>query len=99
MVWRIVRSKGFIPVVLIVAALLYWRLHSSPPKAISIGYVADRNVILWNTLAEVREEVAEVHYGDRVELLRLEGPSSQVRTASGALGWIRDSRQIMDSEL
>lgn len=99
MVWRIVRSKGFIPVVLIVAALLYWRLHSNPPKAISIGYVADRSVILWNTLAEVREEVAEVHYGERVEVLRVEGPSSRVRTASGALGWIRDSRQIMDSEL
>jgi hypothetical protein len=99
MVWRIVRSKGFIPVLLIVAALLYWRLHSGPPKAISVGYVGDRTVILWNTLAEVREEVAEVHYGDRVEVLRGEGPSSQVRTASGAIGWIRDSRQIMDSEL
>jgi hypothetical protein len=99
MVWRIVRSKGFIPVVLIVAALLYWRLHNGPAKAISVGYVADRSVILWNTLAEVHDAVAEVHYGDRVEVLRVEGPSSQVRTASGVVGWIRDSRQIMDSEL
>jgi len=99
MVWRIIRSKGFIPFVLIIAALLYWKLHSGPPKAISVGYVADRTVILWNTLAEVREEVGEVHYGDRVELLRVEGPSSQVRAPSGVIGWIRDSRQIMDSEL
>jgi|SRR5215472_3633162 len=99
MVWRIIRSKGFIPVVLIVAALLYWKLHNGSPKAISVGYVADRNVILWNTLAEVREEVGEVHYGDRVEVLRVEGPASQVRTASGVVGWMRDSRQVMDSEL
>lgn len=99
MVWRVIRSKGFIPVVLIVAALLYWKLHNGPPKAISVGYAADRSVILWNTLAEVREEAAEVHYGDRVEVLRVEGPASQVRTASGVIGWIRDSRQIMDSEL
>ena len=27
MIWRIVRSRGFIPVVLILAALLYWKLH------------------------------------------------------------------------
>lgn len=99
MVWRIVRSKGFMPFVLIVAALLYWKLHSGPPKAISVGYVADRSVTLWNTLAEVHQEVAEVHYGDRVEVMRIEGPGSQLRTPSGVIGWVRDSRQIMGSEL
>jgi hypothetical protein len=99
MIWRIVRSRGFIPVVLILGALLYWKLHSGPPKAISVGYVGDREVILWNTLAQVREEAGEVHYGDRVEVLRVEGPSSQVRTSTGTIGWMRDSRQLMDSEL
>jgi len=99
MIWRIVRSRGFIPIVLILAALLYWRLHPGSPKVISVGYVADRDVILWNTLAQVREEVAEVHYGDRVEVLRLEGTAVQVRTSSGTIGWMRDSRQMMDSDL
>jgi len=99
MIWRILRSRGFIPIVLILAALLYWKLHSGSPKAISVGYVGDRGVILWNTLAEVRESVAEVHYGDRVEVLRVEGTAVQVRTASGAIGWMRDSRQLMDSDL
>jgi hypothetical protein len=28
MIWRIVRSRGFIPIVLILAALLYWKLHA-----------------------------------------------------------------------
>lgn len=99
MIWRIARRLGFIPVILILGALLYWKFHSGPPKAISVGYVADRDVILWNTLAQVRESVAEVHYGERVEVLRVEGPSSQVRTVSGAVGWMRDSRQLMDSDL
>ena len=99
MIGRIVRSRGFIPIVLILGALLYWKLHSGSPKAISIGYVADRAVILWNTLAEVRESVGEVPYGERVEVLRVEGTATQVRTASGTVGWIRDSRQIMDSDL
>ena len=99
MIWRIVRSRGFIPIVLILGAMVYWRLHPSSPKVISVGSVADRDVILWNTLAQVREATAEVHYGDRLEVVRVEGPAMQVRTPSGTVGWIRDSRQMMDSDL
>jgi hypothetical protein len=99
MFWRTLRTRAYIPVILILGALLYWKLHPGTPKVISIGYVADRDVILWNTLAQVREESAEAHYGDRVEVLRVEGASVQVRTSSGAIGWLRDSRQMMDSEL
>src|ERR1019366_4390855 len=99
MVRRIVRSRGFIPIVLILGALLYWKLHPGSPKVISVGYVGDRGVILWNTLAEVRESVGEVHYGDRVEVLRVEGTAVRVRTPSGTVGWMRDSRQLMDSDL
>jgi len=99
MIWRILRSRGFIPFLLIVAALLYWKLHQGPPKVISVGYVGDRDVILWNSLAQVRESVGEVHYGDRLEVVRVEGTAVQVRTPSGMIGWIRDSRQMMDSDL
>jgi hypothetical protein len=99
MIWRIVRSRGFIPVVLILAALLYWKLHPGTPKVISVGYVGDRDVILWDSLAQVRESVGQVHYGDRLEVVRVEGTAVQVRTTSGAIGWIRDSRQMMDSDL
>ena len=99
MIWRILRSRAFIPALLVLAGLVYWKVHNGPPKAISVGYVADRDVILWNTLAQVREETAEVHYGDRIEVLRVEGASVQVRTASGAVGWMRDSREMMDSDL
>jgi hypothetical protein len=99
MIWRIVRSRGFIPIVLILGALVYWKLHPSAQKTIAVGYVGDRDVILWNTLAQVRESVGEVRYGDRVEIVRVEGTASQVRTSNGTIGWIRDSRQIMDSDL
>lgn len=99
MIWRVVRSRGFIPVVLILAALLYWKIHQGPAQVVSVGYVGDRGVILWNTLAEVRESVGEVHYGDRVEVLRVEGTAVRVRTPSGTVGWMRDSRQLMDSDL
>jgi hypothetical protein len=96
---RILRMRGVIPVILILAGLAYWRLHPSPPKVIAIGYVADRDVPLWNTLAQVRQRVGDLHYGERVEVMRQESTSAQVRTASGALGWILDARQLMDSAL
>jgi hypothetical protein len=99
MIWRIVRSRGFIPILLIVAALVYWKLHQGPPQVISVGYIGDRDVILWNSIAQVRESVGEVHYGDRVEVVRVEGSAVQVRTPAGLIGWIRDSRQMMDSDL
>ena len=99
MIWRIARRLGFIPIVSDPWRAAVLETSSGPPKAISVGYVADRDVMLWNTLAQVRESVGEVHYGDRVEVLRVEGPALQVRTSAGTIGWMRDSRQLMDSDL
>jgi len=73
MIWRIARSRGFIPIVLILAALLYWKFHSVSPKVLSVGYVGDRDVILWDSLAQVRESVGQVHYGDRLEVVHFVG--------------------------
>jgi hypothetical protein len=99
MLARTPHRRGIIPVILILAALGYWWLHPHSPKIIAIGYVADRSAALWNTLAQVRQPVEELHYGDRVEVMRQEGTAAQVRTASGALGWLLDARQMMDSAL
>jgi len=97
--WSFFRGHRFVVLAVVVAALLYWKFHPSSPKAIFTGYVADRSVILWNTMAEVREPVGEAHYGDRVEVLRVVGNTEQVRIASGTIGWVADSRQLMDSGL
>src|SRR6267154_3009196 len=99
MLQRILRMRGIIPVILILAAIGYWRLHTGPPKAMGIGYVSDRDVPMWKTLAQVRQRVGDLHYGERVEILRQEGTAAQVRTSSGALGWLADSRDLMDSSL
>ena len=41
MIWRIVRSRGFIPIVLILAALLYWKLHPRRAKG-HLGWLRRR---------------------------------------------------------
>ena len=99
MVWRILRKAGVIPLLLILAAVVYWRLYPHSPKVISVAYVADRDVILWNSLAQVKQPVAELHYGERVEVVRAEGTSMQVRETSGTTGWLVDSRQVMGEQL
>ncbi len=98
MVWRILR-RGIIPLIFVLAALAYWKLHPGAPKFVSVGYVAESNVTLWNALAQVKRPVAEMHYGDRVEIVREVGTTAEVRTASGTVGWITNSHQMMDSEL
>lgn len=96
---RILRMRGIIPGLLVIAALVYWRMHAGPPKVLEVGYVADRDVPMWNTLAQVRERIGDLHYGERVEIVRQEGSAAQVRTNSGALGWLLDTRDLMDSTL
>src|ERR1039458_8436922 len=99
MVWRILRKGGVIPLLLILAAIGYWRLYPHAPKVISVGYLADRDAILWNTLAQVKQPVGELHYGDRVEVIGAEGTSVRLRAPSGTTGWLLDSRQMMDEQL
>ena len=96
---RLLRLRGIVPAILILAAFAYWRLHSGPPKVMAIGYVGDRDVPMWNTIAQVRERIGDLHYGERVEIVRQEGSAAQVRTASGALGWLLDTRELMDPPL
>jgi hypothetical protein len=98
MLWRIFR-RGIIPLILVLAALAYWKTHPGAPKFVSVGYVAANDVTLWNALAQVKQPVAELHYGDRVEVVREVGTTAEVRTASGTVGWITNSGQMMDSEL
>jgi hypothetical protein len=99
MLRRILRARGIIPVILILAALAYWWLHPRAPKTIAIGYIGEREVTLWNTLAQVHQPVANLHYGERVEITRQEGAASKVRTSTGVEGWLLDARQLMDSAL
>src|SRR5260370_16125477 len=96
---RILRARGIIPVILILAALIYWWLRPRPLNVIAIEYVAYSNVPLWNALALGRQRVADLHYGERIEVVRQEGTAVQVRTPSGSLGWLPDTRQLMDSDL
>jgi hypothetical protein len=85
-----------VPLLIVVAAVA-WVLR---PKHESLGeaFVSERSTILWSSVAQVREPVDTLHYGDRVDVLSRRNDNVKVRTASGEVGWI-DGRQLLEPAL
>jgi hypothetical protein len=82
---------------LVLVAVVAWLLR---PKHESVGeaYISERSIILWSSVAQVREPVDTLHYGDRVEVMGRRNDSVKVRTAAGEIGWI-DGRQLLEPAL
>jgi SH3-like domain-containing protein len=82
---------------LMIVALLAWIFR---PKHESLGeaFVSERSVMMWNSVAQVRQQVGMLHYGDRVDVLSHRNDNAQVRTADGQVGWV-DGRLLMEPSL
>jgi hypothetical protein len=82
---------------LCLVALVAWALR---PKHEKLGesFVSERSVTLWSSVAQVREPMASLHYGERVDVLGRRNDNVKVRTAAGQIGWI-DSRFLMEPAL
>ena len=82
---------------LCLVALLAWIFR---PKHESLGeaYVSERTVTLWSSIAQVREQMGVLGYGERVDVLARRNDNVKVRTTSGMAGWI-DARYLMEPEL
>ena len=77
-------------VVLIVCLAAYLRFHHSKP-VLEVAYAGNKQVILWNSSAEIREVSATLNYGDRLDVLDHFQQQAQVRTTSGLVGWVAES--------
>jgi hypothetical protein len=77
--------------------LLAWVFR---PKHETLGeaFVSERTVTLWGRVAQVREPLGTLHYGDRVDLIARRNDNVEVRTAAGLIGWV-DGRLLMDPML
>jgi hypothetical protein len=92
-----VRNRWIAALVLLaLTAGIWWARRRSPQY--SSAYVSDRAATLWSTTAQVRQPVATLRYGERVDILRRSGEQAEVRTADGSRGWI-DGRELMDPGL
>jgi len=77
-----------------VAAWFFRPKHES----LGEGYVSEKSVTLWSSMAQVREPVGTLHYGDRVDMLAKRNDFVKVKTTAGVVGWV-DGRLLMDPAL
>ena len=82
---------------LVLVVIAAWLLR---PKHESVGeaYISERSITLWSSVAQVREPLDTLHYGDHVDVMARRNDSVKIRTASGEVGWI-DGRQLLEPAL
>jgi hypothetical protein len=82
---------------LALVALTAWIFR---PKHESLGeaYVSEKSVTLWSSMAQVREPLGVLHYGDRVDMLAKRNDFVKVKNSAGGVGWV-DGRLLMDPAL
>lgn len=77
-----------------VAAVALWLARGEPAEHV---YVLTPKTAVWSRLAVVREALAELQYGERLEVLERRVEHARVRTAQGVTGWI-ELRHLMPEE-
>jgi hypothetical protein len=94
---NVTQIKKWIVGVLILA-LAFGLYLKYRPKTRSTGdaYAGESSVTVWNTTAQVKQAVATLHWGDKVEILTHSGPQTQVRTTGGVVGWA-DGKTLLDA--
>jgi hypothetical protein len=85
-----------VPLLCLVGLIAWW----FRPKHETLGeaFVSERSVTIWGRVAQVREPLGTLHYGDRVSIIARRNDNVEVRTAAGAVGWV-DARNLMDPVL
>src|SRR5215472_11283517 len=77
-----------------VTAWMFRPKHESQGEA----FVSERVAPVLSGIAQVRQQVGVLHYGERVEVLSKRNEYMKVRTPAGAVGWV-DNRQLMEPAL
>jgi hypothetical protein len=96
-VWRM-KKKLLIAVPLLALVTLAAWFFRPKHELLGEAYVSDKTVTLWSSVAQVREPLGTLRYGDHVETLAKRNDFVKVRTAAGTVGWI-DGRLLMDPAL
>ncbi len=71
-------------------------LRPRPP--LETAYCAERKVSVWNRVAQVREPLATLSYGEKFGIVESRKENVRIRTQSGIEGWI-DQKYVMPPEL
>jgi hypothetical protein len=81
----------------VVCVAVYIHFRRASPR-LEIAYVGNRQVPIYSTTAQVREELATANYGDRLDVLGRYQSQVQVRTMKGVTGWVNE-RDLLSADL
>ena len=85
-----------VPLLCVVALVAF--LLRPKHESLSDAYISERSVTLWSSIAQVREQVGVLLYGDHVDVLARHNENVKVRTANGLIGWV-DGHYLMEPDL
>jgi hypothetical protein len=80
-------------VVLLICIAAFIRFHR-PTPVLGVAYAGAKQVILWDSSAEIREPIGTLKYGDRLEVLDHFQERTKVRTAAGQTGWVSENELL-----
>ena len=82
---------------LALVTLVAWMFR---PKHETLGeaFVSEKVAPLLSGIAQVREQLGALHYGERVDVVGKRNDYVKVRTNAGTVGWV-ESRQLMEPAL
>ncbi len=89
--WTFWAFRLILQAVLLALIAGVWWQRQEPPQYPS-AYVSVRSATLWSTLALVRQQVATLDYGQRVDVLRHSQDQVEVLVDDGTRGWMDASR-------
>jgi hypothetical protein len=92
------KRKLLVAVPLLCVVVLLAFLFRPKHEVLGEAYVSERTVTMWSSVAQVREQMAVLSYGDRLDVLARRNDNVKVRTTAGVVGWV-DGRYLMDPEL
>lgn len=85
-----------VPILCLVVLLAFF--FRPKHEVLGDAYVSERTVTMWSSVAQVREQMAVLSYGDHVDVLARRNDNVKVRTTAGVIGWV-DGRYLMDPDL
>ena len=92
------KRKLLVAVPLLLAVVLLAWIFRPKHETLGDAYVSERTITLWSGVAQVREPLGVLLYGDHVEVLARRNENVKVRTSGGVIGWV-DGRNLMEPEL
>jgi hypothetical protein len=77
-------------------AIREYRLHRKPP--LEEAYIGGQGATVWNSTAQIRSPIANLAYGQPVQVYQRDADYVLVGTSSGIRGWV-SSVSLMDADL